>query len=245
VVEGIDTTVLRRYLESVIGEVARSSTHATLGSACEVLGLTQPPGEGTKYDRVSHNLAGLPDAELPRVARLILTGVVMDARTRNAIQDLLWAGDDPPPIPKKARREISRAVDLDDLVRGGDRFRNLLDRLWVLDTDPLATYSTARPDYALGSTDTSSATQETGPPTSSSRTSAPSTHPTEGSLCSWRGWRRRTSSSTSRPSEGSWTRSTLTYAPPASSYAKPTLTVATRCSPSYRCRPGPIAARRT
>jgi hypothetical protein len=113
-------------------------THEKLGAACELLGLPTPPppDEGTKRQRVAKSFAALPDARLPEVARRILRHQQLDARTRNAIEDVLWAAEDTPEIPKRTRHEIARDLDLEDLVHGANRFIALLDRLWVLEDDP-------------------------------------------------------------------------------------------------------------
>jgi AbiJ N-terminal domain 3 len=134
---GTDLVALRQLVESVVIPGFTGYTHAMLGEACERLGLPEPPGEGTKRERVSTSFAGLPDADLPMVAERILAGQLpVDAVTRNAIQDLLWAGRDAYEIPKRTRREIAQHLDLTDLVSSADRFRALLNRLWVLDDDP-------------------------------------------------------------------------------------------------------------
>ena len=65
----------------------------------------------------------------------------LDAATRNAIQDVLWAGQGALEIPRRTRRAIARALDLDDVTVMPDRFIALLERLWVLGDDPLAFFA--------------------------------------------------------------------------------------------------------
>jgi very-short-patch-repair endonuclease len=139
VVGDMDLVVLRELLGVVISSISGSSTHKTLGGACEILGLPTPPDEGTKHERVFKSFADLPDTNLPRVAEKILIHQPLDAKTRNEIQDVLWADEDPQ-IPKRTRREIARDLDLADVVHSADRFRALLDRLWVLDDDLLGSF---------------------------------------------------------------------------------------------------------
>ena len=130
---------LRQLIESVVVPGLTGYTHAMLGEACERLGLPEPPGEGegTKRERVNTSFAALSDADLPMVAERILMGQLpLDAATRNAIQDVLWAGRDAYEIPTRTRREIARDLDHADLVDNADRFTALLNRLWVLDDDP-------------------------------------------------------------------------------------------------------------
>ena len=136
---GTDLVALRQLIESVVVPGLTGYTHAMLGEACERLGLPEPPGEGegTKRERVNTSFAALSDADLPMVAERILMGQLpLDAATRNAIQDVLWAGRDAYEIPTRTRREIARDLDLADLVDNADRFTALLNRLWVLDDDP-------------------------------------------------------------------------------------------------------------
>ena len=127
---------LRELLEPVIMRLA-SYTHKELGAECIRLGLPEPPGEdeGTKRERVSQSFADLPDNDLLEVAQCALGQISVDAETRNAIQDALWAGQSSIEIPKRTRREIARDLDLGDLAYDADRFMALLDRMWVLDDD--------------------------------------------------------------------------------------------------------------
>jgi very-short-patch-repair endonuclease len=135
---GMDVVVLRQLVGDVVARLAVHNTHPELGGACERLGLPRPPGEGSKRERVSHSFAALPDADLPMVAERILTSQMPpDAATRNAIQDVLWAGQGSLEIPKRTRHEIVRELDLADLVHDADRFSALLNGFWVLDDDPL------------------------------------------------------------------------------------------------------------
>ena len=78
------------------------------------------------------------DADLPVVAHQILDQLSVDAATRNAIQDVLWAGQGGLEIPKRTRREIARDLGIADLVHNADRFTALLDHMWVLDGDPFS-----------------------------------------------------------------------------------------------------------
>lgn len=62
----------------------------------------------------------------------------LEAATRNLIQDILWGGSACPAIPKQYRREVARAIGCEGLYGDARRFDELLDRLWILDTDPWA-----------------------------------------------------------------------------------------------------------
>ena len=114
-------------------------THKELAGKCAALGLPEPPGEGegTKRERLDRSFAALPDAGLPAVAEQSLASDLprrLGAPARNAIQDVLWAGQGPVEVPKRTKREIARGLDPASLAVKPDRFMALLDRLWVLDT---------------------------------------------------------------------------------------------------------------
>jgi hypothetical protein len=135
----MDLPELRQLLERVTVLVSDMNRHVDLGEECKRLGLPTPPDEGTKNQRVKASLANLPDIGLPMVAEKILASrLPLGAATRNAIQDILWAGQGNLEMPKRTRREIARDLDLADLVRSVDRFTALLDRLWILDDDPFS-----------------------------------------------------------------------------------------------------------
>lgn len=123
-------------------------THDTLGDACAGLGLPVPPRQAepdseqglSKRERVSWSLARLAAEDVPAVAERMLDGrlpAALDAGTRNAIQDILWAGEGTLEIPRRTRRDIARSLDIDDVTVKPERFMALLDRLWVLGGDDL------------------------------------------------------------------------------------------------------------
>ncbi len=134
---GMDLALLRQLVGGIVATLPDHCTHRELGEACERLGLPGPPGENghSKRERVDGSFAALPDADLSRVAERILASdepPQSAAAARNAIQDVLWAGQDAIDIPKRTRRELARDLDLGDLAIKPDRFMALLDRLWVL-----------------------------------------------------------------------------------------------------------------
>jgi hypothetical protein len=74
------------------------------------------------------------------VAERIVAGSMplsSDPAARYAIEDVLWVGRGGPEIPKRARHEIARDLDLGVLTRKADRFTALLASLWVLDDNSL------------------------------------------------------------------------------------------------------------
>jgi very-short-patch-repair endonuclease len=90
----------------------------------------------------------LSDADLPRVAERFLTLHSPLPSVRNEVEDLLWADTAAPQIPKRFRREVARALAEDSLYLDIDRFNALLEKLWILDTDPMALFFGAA-DHSL------------------------------------------------------------------------------------------------
>ncbi|WP_314223550.1 AbiJ-related protein [Streptomyces zaehneri] len=127
----------RSALRTLVGEVVAglgSLTHRELNPAFEHLGMPPVPDDaGSKRDRIELSLSQVPDAELPQVTRRMLEQSHVHVRPpiRYQLEDLLWAEDAPPEIPKKARRELARALDLSELTQHHDRFTRLLDRFWI------------------------------------------------------------------------------------------------------------------
>ena len=109
-----------------------------LPSICENLGLPSPDPEGSKRERMISSINALPDASLPHVAKRFLNLYPPSPVTRNAIQEILWADSAYPEIPKRFRREVARAVDIEELFADAQHFDALLESLWILDTDPWA-----------------------------------------------------------------------------------------------------------
>lgn len=137
----MDLVKLRRDLREPAEAYVAGHTHEEFDAACERLGLPVLAREegATKRKRFERCFAALPDDGLSAVAERILglEDRPLDAKTRNVIQDGLWAGQQVPEISVRIRREIASALEpqLQDLIEQGDRFWMLLDRFWVLDTD--------------------------------------------------------------------------------------------------------------
>ncbi|MCU1326110.1 MAG: hypothetical protein JWN34_1480 [Bryobacterales bacterium] len=75
--------------------------------------------------------------ELAKVAENFLDNFALSAEERNAIQDVIWQGQDLPQIPLRYRHELSRALGgANELYLRAEAFEQLLEQLWVLD-DPL------------------------------------------------------------------------------------------------------------
>ncbi len=131
-----DVAALRGLVGQIAHQVGGSATHNTLDDALAQLGLPPSTSGDTKAQRVDSSLEATTDEHLAEVARRVLDSPQwLDAPTRNRVQDLLWAGQPHPSIPKRARREVARALDWDDLLDHYPRFRALLGTLFVLDDD--------------------------------------------------------------------------------------------------------------
>ncbi|MCM4085122.1 AbiJ-related protein [Paractinoplanes hotanensis] len=132
-----DMAELRDLVGEIVKEIAGTASHKTLAGHLGRIGLPAPSGEGSKAELASSSLRAVPDMRLPAVAeRIVDTFELLTAARRTALQDLWWAVENHPPISKRARRELSRVLDLEDFREHYVRFRALLDRLFVLDNDP-------------------------------------------------------------------------------------------------------------
>ena len=87
------------------------------------------------------SFAAAATAELPGIAARLLEHFALSAADRNAIEELLWADDAGPGIPKRFRRELGRSLGPGDLFLHEDGFFQLLDRLWVLGDSPMSAFS--------------------------------------------------------------------------------------------------------
>ncbi len=95
--------------------------------------MPQVPREaGTKAERIEQSFAQVPDGDLPRLAGLLLARGEVSGEMRFDLEDELWGLEGPVPIPKRARRELARALDLTDLCRHQDRFLDALARFFAI-----------------------------------------------------------------------------------------------------------------
>lgn len=132
----MDLVGLRNILEPLIVGLKDAGTHTMLPAFCEELGLPAPDEEGSKRERMEASFNAVADEDLPAVALRFLARNRTGAVTRNRIQEILWADSASPEIPKRMRREVARAMESESLYGDARRFDELLDRLWILDTDP-------------------------------------------------------------------------------------------------------------
>ncbi|WP_418648280.1 hypothetical protein ACNQFN_06200 [Thauera butanivorans] len=134
----MDLIQLRHILASLIISQKDMVSHAQLSSFCAELGLPSPDEAGVKRERIESSFNAVADVDLPSVARRLLNQHPPEAAIRNQIQDILWSESAAPPIPKRFRREVARAIECDELYGDARKFDELLDQLWILDTDPWA-----------------------------------------------------------------------------------------------------------
>lgn len=125
---------LRETLAPLVVALKDSGTHEMLPTICANLGLPSP-GEGSKRERLAASFDALPDSDLPDVAQRLLLRHPPSPKTRNEIQDLLWADLSLPEISKRYRREIARALAIEDLYLDSEKFNEFLDSLWILDDE--------------------------------------------------------------------------------------------------------------
>ncbi|MFM9812889.1 hypothetical protein ACKI16_30800 [Streptomyces scabiei] len=134
----------RSALRALVGEVVSglgSLTHRELNPAFEQLGMPPVPDDaGSKRERIEISLSQVPDAALPQVTQHLLeqSHLYVSPSRRYRLEDLLWKEDAPPEIPKKARRELARALDLSELAQHHDRFMRLLERFWIAEDSGLS-----------------------------------------------------------------------------------------------------------
>ncbi|MFI1727548.1 hypothetical protein [Streptomyces sp. NPDC020489] len=137
-----DRSMLRALLDTAVAPLS-DLTHTVLSQAFERLGMPViPQSAGSKSTRVELSLQQVPDTELPRLTQRVLQQqdfpFPVRPPLRHQLEDLLWAQSTPPGIPKKARRELARALSLPELTQNHDRFLDLLDRLWVIEGPDLS-----------------------------------------------------------------------------------------------------------
>ncbi|BDB27310.1 hypothetical protein CTP10_R47150 [Cupriavidus sp. P-10] len=143
-----DLVALRRVLAPLISGLKDHATHERLPELCLALGLPPPDPEGSKRDRIEASFAAVADGRLPEVATRLLAQHPIDAAVRNRIQDLIWHDQTAVAISKRVRREVARAIPLEDLYLDAGRFDILLDALWVIEDDPFAALL-GRPAHGL------------------------------------------------------------------------------------------------
>ncbi len=136
----MDLARLRDAILPHIIALKDAGTHETLPTICAKLGLPVPGQEGSKRERMISSFNALASAHLPAVAERLLEIHPPLPSVRNEIQEILWSDTAVPEIPKRFRRELARELSVEDLYLNARHFDELLDRLWVLDDDPIGSF---------------------------------------------------------------------------------------------------------
>lgn len=132
----MDLPRLRKLLRPQVENLKDHGTHERLPAICEVLGLPRPELDGSKRERMLASFDALTDDSLPEVALRFLTQFPPVPSIRNELQDVLWADEPGPPIPKRFRRELARGLGNDLLYRDAEKFDALVESLFEIEDDP-------------------------------------------------------------------------------------------------------------
>jgi hypothetical protein len=134
-----DLGKLREWIEFAADRIAHAGPTRVLVAGLASVGLPDPPEGKTKSQLAASSVAATPDECLPEIAQRILDRDAEPA-LRNALQDLLWAAEPVPDIPKRLRREIARDLDLEPYLPGYPHFKAMLHELWDLSADDFGSF---------------------------------------------------------------------------------------------------------
>jgi hypothetical protein len=141
----MDHARLRTLLRLHIGALKDRGTHDELPAICSQLGIPSPIPEGSKRERMYASFDATLDEALPGVARQLIARFAPPRSLRNEIQELLWADEPGPPIPKRFRREIAQSLEASDLYIDAEKFDDLITSLFdIEDTPPLDFFDARR-----------------------------------------------------------------------------------------------------
>ncbi|GGJ90574.1 hypothetical protein GCM10010123_20550 [Pilimelia anulata] len=132
-VDDAGVATLREIVLRAACAIAGGSTHAKLDEDLVAAGLPQSAGGETKAKRGASSAAAVPDERLREVAvGLVEQNLGLHMIDRMTVQDLVWADEHPPTIPKRTRRDIARALPGGILVDHAQPFHTLLGKLFDL-----------------------------------------------------------------------------------------------------------------
>jgi hypothetical protein len=136
----MDTLKLSELVRTVAGYEIGNGTHQTITDTCQLLGLTVPGVDSgkSKRERTKAALESITEADILRLADVLLGMDTLRSADRNAIEDAIWTDAGYPTITKRARREIADAIDPSDLYIEPNAFDRLIGPLWAVDSSPLA-----------------------------------------------------------------------------------------------------------
>lgn len=126
---------LRELLRPRVGDLKDHCTNTTMPAFCAQLGLPTPPEGGDKRGRMHAAFDAASDVRIPELAQRMIVRGHLVGELRNEVQELLW--DDGPSIelPKRARRELAKALQNVVLFHRWDKFKALLDSLFLFRPD--------------------------------------------------------------------------------------------------------------
>lgn len=138
----MDIFALKELLRPVVGNLKDQCTNEKIPDLCRQLGLPTPKDEGCKRERLHAAFDLLNDADLPGLAKTLLAQRVLDAKTRNQTQDLLWKDEPIIEIPKRHRRELAQALQSLKCFRHWDNFKRLIEEIFIIPIDFSGLFST-------------------------------------------------------------------------------------------------------
>lgn len=126
---------LRELLRPAVGDLKDHCTNSSMPALCAQLGLPVPEEGGDKRGRLHAAFDAAADERIPEVAqRLIVRGHLV-GQLRNEVQEFLWASGPAIELPKRARRELARALQRVDLFHSWEKFQELLSSLFIFRPD--------------------------------------------------------------------------------------------------------------
>lgn len=130
-----DVPTLRKLLRPAVGDMKDGCTNSSIPEFCQKLGLPVPADEGDKRSRLHAAFDALPDSSLPALTDELLRRKIFYGDLRNRVQDALWSDLPIVDIPKRARREVSRALGQIQLFKSWERFEQLLQEIFLFEPD--------------------------------------------------------------------------------------------------------------
>ncbi|WP_328421752.1 hypothetical protein OG470_06520 [Micromonospora sp. NBC_00389] len=132
-VDDAGVATLRAVVIRAARAIAVASTHDKLDEDLVAVGLPPSAGGGSKAQRGESSAAVVPDERLREVAvGLVERNAGLHMLDRMMVQDLVWADENPPSIPKRTGRDLARALPERVLVNHAQRFHTLLGTLFDL-----------------------------------------------------------------------------------------------------------------
>jgi hypothetical protein len=96
------------------------------------IGADRPGADSgkSKRERTTAAIESITEADILRLADVLLGMPSLRTVDRNAIEDAMWTDDGYPAITKRARREIADAIDPSELYIDASAFDRLIESLW-------------------------------------------------------------------------------------------------------------------